>query len=105
MTKLIAVIAGLALATLGLASAQLASSAEPVRTATVGTTDDDGAATTTDDDGAATTADDHGAETATAPVAAGREPGEDLRGPCDEGEHADDPRCGGAATAEDDDDR
>jgi hypothetical protein len=27
------------------------------------------------------------------------EAGEDLRGPCDEAEHADDPRCTGAATA------
>ena len=34
------------------------------------------------------------------------EPGEDLRGPCDEAEHADDPRCTGAPvapTATDDD--
>src|SRR5580765_1165552 len=29
------------------------------------------------------------------------EPGEDLRGPCDEAEHANDPRCTGAAGAED----
>ena len=58
MTKLIAVIAGLALGTLGVASAQLASSGEPARTATVGTTDGRGATTddgaTTTDDGAAT---------------------------------------------------
>jgi hypothetical protein len=40
------------------------------------------------------------------------EPGEDLRGPCDEAEHANDPRCVGAGaagtttvTARDDDDR
>jgi hypothetical protein len=32
-----------------------------------------------------------------------REPGEDVRGPCDEAEHANDPRCaGGAGVAEDD---
>jgi hypothetical protein len=29
------------------------------------------------------------------------EPGEDLRGPCDEAEHANDPRCTGAAGADD----
>jgi hypothetical protein len=28
-----------------------------------------------------------------------REPGEDVRGPCDEAEHANDPRCTGAAPA------
>jgi hypothetical protein len=38
------------------------------------------------------------------------EPGEDLRGPCDEAEHANDPRCAGVAgtapvTTVDDDDR
>jgi hypothetical protein len=31
-----------------------------------------------------------------------REPGEDVRGPCDEAEHADDPRCTGAAPPGDD---
>jgi len=30
------------------------------------------------------------------------EPGEDLRGPCDEAEHANDARCTGAATGADD---
>jgi hypothetical protein len=29
----------------------------------------------------------------------GNEPGEDLRGPCDEAEHANDPRCTGANVA------
>jgi len=32
------------------------------------------------------------------------EPGEDVRGPCDEPEHADDPRCTGAPAARNDDD-
>jgi hypothetical protein len=32
------------------------------------------------------------------------EPGEDLRGPCDEGEYASDPRCGGTAGGRVDDD-
>jgi hypothetical protein len=31
------------------------------------------------------------------------EPGEDVRGPCDELEHANDPRCTGMETVEDDD--
>jgi hypothetical protein len=31
-----------------------------------------------------------------------REPGEDVRGPCDEAENANDPRCTGAATVDDD---
>ena len=35
--------------------------------------------------------------------AAEREAGEDVRGPCDEAEHATDPRCTGAALAGDDD--
>jgi hypothetical protein len=30
-----------------------------------------------------------------------REPGEDVRGPCDEAEHASDPRCTGAAVDDD----
>ena len=30
-----------------------------------------------------------------------REPGEDVRGPCDEAEHANDPRCTGAAALDD----
>jgi hypothetical protein len=34
-----------------------------------------------------------------------REPGEDVRGPCDEAEHANDPRCTGAAPEGDDDRR
>ena len=31
--------------------------------------------------------------------------GEDVSGPCDEAEHANDPRCTGGATLQDDDDR
>jgi hypothetical protein len=34
-----------------------------------------------------------------------REPGEDVRGPCDEAEHANDPRCTGAARGDDDNGR
>jgi hypothetical protein len=41
------------------------------------------------------------AERAARRPAAGRE--RDVSGPCDEAEHANDPRCTGAATAEDDD--
>ena len=35
----------------------------------------------------------------------GRETGEDVRGPCDEAEHANDPRCTGGAAGADDDGR
>jgi hypothetical protein len=38
----------------------------------------------------------------TAAATAGREAGEDVSGPCDEAEHANDPRCTGAATSTDD---
>ena len=38
----------------------------------------------------------------TAATTAGREAGEDVSGPCDEAEHANDPRCTGAATSTDD---
>jgi hypothetical protein len=38
----------------------------------------------------------------TAAATAGREAGEDVSGPCDEAEHANDPRCTGAATTTDD---
>jgi hypothetical protein len=37
----------------------------------------------------------------TAATTAGREAGEDVSGPCDEAEHANDPRCTGAATSTD----
>jgi hypothetical protein len=51
---------------------------------------------TQSDDGA------QGVETETAENEAENE-NEDLRGPCDEAEHANDPRCTGAATTRDDD--
>jgi hypothetical protein len=38
----------------------------------------------------------------TAATTTGREAGEDVSGPCDEAEHANDPRCTGAATSTDD---
>jgi hypothetical protein len=38
----------------------------------------------------------------TAATTTGREAGEDVSGPCDEAEHANDPRCSGAATPTDD---
>ena len=93
MNKAIAFVAGIALAAGGAASVQLASPSDPVRAA----------ATTTGDDDATSTA------ATTAAATTGREAGEDVRGPCDEAEHAGDPRCTGAAPAtreaERDDDR
>jgi hypothetical protein len=43
--------------------------------------------------------------TTAATTTAEREPSEDVRGPCDEAEHANDPRCTGAGAAQQDDDR
>jgi len=42
-----------------------------------------------------TTSDDSPTGTTTTETAPGREAGEDVRGPCDEAEHANDPRCAG----------
>src|SRR5687767_9285960 len=95
MTKLIAIIAGLSLGTLGVASAQMASSGEPANGAGTGTTTIDtveAGTTTTETAETTTTTEDR-------PAVTGREPGEDVRGPCDEAEHANDPRCAGGATA------
>jgi hypothetical protein len=70
---------------------------------TVGTTTNDDMTTTV----GTTTNDDATTTATTAPV----EPGEDVSGPCDEAEHANDPRCNGAQTgqredrADDDDNR
>ena len=43
--------------------------------------------------------------TSTAGTTTGEEPGEDISGPCDEAEHANDPRCTGVAPQAGDDDR
>jgi hypothetical protein len=48
--------------------------------------------------------DDRGGDRPRRARAARREAGEDVRGPCDEAEHRNDPRCTGAATRDDDDD-
>ena len=43
--------------------------------------------------------------TTTTGTTTGEEPGEDISGPCDEAEHANDPRCTGVAPQAGDDDR
>jgi hypothetical protein len=88
MTKLIAILAGGLLLGAGVASVQLLGSSSPARAAgtTTGSTE---TVTVTTPASVATTA---------AAV--------DVPGPCDEAEHATDPRCTGAgAAAADDDDR
>jgi hypothetical protein len=103
MAKLVTILLGVALLAAGVAAAQgLSSSSDDPQTVSVATSDD-GTSTvdgTTTDDGTTTqdgtTTDDNATTT-------GREPGEDVRGPCDEAEHAGDPRCTGAE-AEDGDD-
>lgn len=80
MTKLIAVVAGLVLGTLGIASVELASPRQPANaaaTATLGAAED---------------------RVGDRPAGA-RRAGEDVRGPCDEAENAGDARCTGARLA------
>jgi hypothetical protein len=86
MTKLIIGLAALVLLAAGgaLAGGSLADSSSSDVGVTTGTTTND---TST------------AARTSTAPTQT-REPGEDLRGPCDEAEHANDPRCAGMAPAQ-----
>lgn len=71
------------------------SAAVPGGTTTTGTTSTAGTTTTgTPSTTTTTTTETRGRDA--------REPGEDVRGPCDEAEHANDPRCtGGAAGADD----
>ena len=92
MTKLIAILAGGLLLGAGVASVQLLGSSSPARAAgsTAGSTE------------TVTTA-----ETVTSPApVATTAPAVDVPGPCDEAEHATDPRCTGiGAVAADDDDR
>ena len=86
MTKLIAILAGGLLLGAGVASVQLLGSSSPARAAgtTAGSTETVTVTTP--------------APVATTPAAV------DVSGPCDEAEHATDPRCTGAGAAETDDD-
>ena len=90
MFKIAAIIGGVLLMA-GVAFAGTRTMLEPAGTPTIDSTVPLPAATTT------SRQDDRGREN----EARGRanEPGEDLRGPCDEAEHANDPRCAGVAPA------
>jgi hypothetical protein len=93
MSKLLAGVIAALLVGVGVAAASsLTTNDDPTRTSTVSTLDSTG---TTETTGATETT-----ETT--------ETGEDISGPCDEPEHANDPRCTGAGTAtraDGDDDR
>ena len=89
MTKIAAALAGLVLAAAGVASVQLLAAGEPAGASplTLGTT---AGTTTAETAGIVTTG-----ATATVDTAA------DVSGPCDEAEHADDPRCAPGAVDDD----
>jgi hypothetical protein len=90
MSKLLAGVIAALIVGVGVAAASslTASDDDPIRTGTVSTLDDStGTIETTETTGTGTT-----------------ETGEDISGPCDEAEHANDPRCVGGGTATDDDD-
>ena len=95
MAKLLAAVAGVALAAGGFAAVQVAEPAGDVALAT----------TTTAGTTATETAPADPAEPARGRTATVREPGEDVRGRCDEPEHARGPRCAGGAGAGRADDR
>ena len=95
MKIVIGLLAAAILGTGGFAVAAGVDDTQPARTVSVpGTTT---AATT-----AAATTDD--IVIGNAPAATTTANGEDISGPCDEAEHANDPRCTGAGTADDDGD-
>ena len=107
MTKLLIGLLGAAvLATGGYAAAAGLDDAEPARTVSLPgatTSDDTGlttGATTTTTTGTTTTVEDD-IVVGTAPVGTTTV---DISGPCDEAEHANDPRCTGADSVEHDDD-
>jgi hypothetical protein len=103
MTKLlIGLLGALVLATGGYAAAASLDDAEPVRTVSLPgpTTSDDDVRTTGTTTTAATTTVEDDIVTGNPPVATGTI---DISGPCDEAEHANDPRCTGAGGVEHDD--
>jgi hypothetical protein len=95
MKIVIGLLAAAILGTGGFAFAAGADDAQPARTVSV-------PGTTTAVTSAATTTDD--IVIGNAPAATTPTNGEDISGPCDEAEHANDPRCTGAGTTADDGD-
>jgi hypothetical protein len=98
MSKLLAGVIAALIVGVGVAAASSlnASGDDPIRTGTVSTLDDS-IGTTVETTGTTETAPTTGTGTT--------ETGEDISGPCDEAEHANDPRCAGGAATTDDDDR
>jgi hypothetical protein len=104
MTKLlIGLLGALVLATGGYAAAAGLDDTEPARTVSLpgATTSDDAELTTGTTTTAATTTVEDDAVTGNPPVSTGTI---DMSGPCDEAEHANDPRCTGAGGVEHDND-
>src|SRR5215210_2253061 len=93
MSKLLAGIIAALLVGVGVAAASslTTSNDDPVPTSSISTVDSTGTTGAT------------GTTETTPPTST--EAGEDVSGPCDEAEHADDPRCTGGATTTDDDRR
>src|SRR5215210_828001 len=93
MSKLLAGIIAALLVGVGVAAASslTTSNDDPVPTSSISTVDSTGTTGAT------------GTTETTPPTST--ETGEDVSGPCDEAEHADDPRCTGGATTTDDDRR
>ena len=93
MSKLLAGVIAALIVGVGVAAASSlnTSSDDPVRTSTTSTLDDSTGTIETTTTDSTTTAETTGTGTT--------ETGEDISGPCDEAEHANDPRCvGGTAT-------
>src|SRR5215204_4697102 len=93
MSKLLAGIIAALIVGVGVAAASslTASNTDPVPTGSISTLDSNASTGTTEST----------RTTETTPT----ETGEDVSGPCDEAEHANDPRCTGGATTQDDDRR
>ena len=105
MTKLLIGLLGAGVIATGGYAAASSVDADPARTVSLPGATSTGETTTADTTTAATTTDD---APALAPVQAQTttDDGFDISGPCDEAEHANDPRCTGAAAGDDrDDDR
>jgi hypothetical protein len=92
MRKLMALALGAALFAAALGAGLLVAGTDAATASSTTTT------TTTTDRG-----DDRGGDRPRRARAARREAGEDVRGPCDEAEHRNDPRCTGATGDRDDD--
>ncbi len=95
MFKLAAIIGGVLLMA-GVALAGTLTSLDSTNSPTIGTTTLPAVSTERQED--------HAQENELEQRGRANEPGEDVRGPCDEPEHADDPRCTGAPAAGADDD-